>query len=128
MTVSETEDMQVENKRLFLSVSPEDLKKLDALRSELGMNRSRYIRHVINGQRKIVPSSIRNKEIVNALSKIDLDLRVLALKEGMAPEDTLFVFSEIQRIKELLGTESTCGPVDHKQRSGERNKREEIDI
>lgn len=35
--------MKEKNNRLFLSVSDEDLRRLDALRGELGMNRSQYI-------------------------------------------------------------------------------------
>ncbi len=38
--------------RLFLSLQDEDLNRLDALRSELGMNRSQYIRYLLSGQRK----------------------------------------------------------------------------
>ncbi len=114
MMALEMEVMQVENKRLFLSMSEEDIKRLDVLRSELGMNRSQYIRHVINGQRKIIPSPIKDKEIINALSRIDLDLRVLALKEGMTPKDALAIYCELREIKQLLGIRTTYGPVDHK--------------
>jgi len=39
--------MSEKNNRLFLSVSDEDLERLDMLREELGMNRSQYIRYVI---------------------------------------------------------------------------------
>lgn len=103
-----------QNKRLFLSVSDEDLSKLDALRSELGMNRSQYIRYLIAGQKKIMPSAIRDKKLIDAISKIDLDLKALALKEGMRPGDTLAIYSELGEIKRLLGQKVVFGPVDQK--------------
>ena len=43
--------MSEKNSRLFLSISEEDLHRLDMLREELGMNRSQYIRYVISGQK-----------------------------------------------------------------------------
>lgn len=103
-----------QNKRLFLSFSDEDLSKLDALRSELGMNRFQYIRYLIAGQKKIMPSAIRDKKLIDAISKIDLDLKALALKEGMSPGDTLAIYSELGEIKRLLGQKMVFGPVDQK--------------
>ena len=51
-----------DNKRLFLSLPEEDVKKLDVLRAELGMNRSRYIRYLLSGQKKQICPSIRYRE------------------------------------------------------------------
>ena len=102
------------NKRLFLSMTQEDVDKLDQLREELGMNRSQYIRYLLSGQRKVIPSSVKDKKLIDAISKIDLDMRVLALKEGMTSKDALTIFCEIREIKELLGYKSTFGPVDQK--------------
>ncbi len=101
-------------KRLFLSMAQEDVDKLDRLREELGMNRSQYIRYLLSGQKKVLPTSVKDKELINAISKIDLDMRVLALKEEITPEDSLALFCEIKEIKDLLGGKSTFGPVDQK--------------
>ena len=106
------------NKRLFLSMSQEDVDKLDRLREELGMNRSQYIRYLLSGQKKFLPASVKDKKLIDAISRIDLNMRVLALKEDMAPEDSLAIFCEIKEIKELLGGKTAYGPVD--QRSGGR--------
>lgn len=100
------------NKRLFLSMSEEDVDRLDRLRNELGMNRSQYIRYLLSGQRKVIPSSIKDKKLIEVLSQIDLDMRVLALKDGVTAKDSLAIFSEIKEIKRLLGDKSTIGPVD----------------
>lgn len=56
--------MSEKNNRLFLSVSDEDLVRLDALREELGMNRSQYIRYIISGQKKILIPSVRYKDMI----------------------------------------------------------------
>lgn len=69
--------MSEKNSRLFLSVSEEDLHRLDMLREELGMNRSQYIRYVISGQKKVLIPSVKYKEMISKLSQIDLSLRPL---------------------------------------------------
>lgn len=102
------------NKRLFLSMSQEDVDKLDQLREELGMNRSQYIRYLFSAQRKVLPSSVKDKKLIDAIARIDLDLRVLALKDEMTPGDVLAIFCKIREIKELLGYKFTFGPVDQK--------------
>ena len=91
------------DKRLFLSMSEEDVRKLDALRQELGMNRSQYIRYLLSGQKKLIPASIRQKALVEQMSQIDLHLRRLCLKEGMEAKDILFIYEELKDIREALG-------------------------
>ena len=100
--------------RLFLSVSDNDLKKLDELSSDIGMNRSEYIRHIIRNQRLIIPASIKEKEMIRLISKIDTDLKVLALREELTDADKLFIVSGIDDIKKLLRERTTCAPVEHK--------------
>ena len=102
------------NKRLFLSMPQEYVDKLDGLCTELGMNRSQYIRYLLSGQRRVLPTVVKDKKLIDAIAKIDLDMRVLALKEGMTPRDTLAIFCEIREIKALLGEKSAYGPVDQK--------------
>lgn len=96
------EKSKEKNKRLFLSVSEEDLNKLDRLREELGMNRSEYIRYVISGQKKIIPFPIKGKKLIEAISAVELYMSVIALKDGMQPEDIITIYSEIQEVKKLL--------------------------
>lgn len=77
------------NKRLFLSLSEEDVARLDSLREELGMNRSQYVRYLISGQRKQLCPSIKYRDAVERLANIDLSLRTIVLKENMSEEDRL---------------------------------------
>ena len=79
------------NKRLFLSLSEEDVARLDVLRTELGMNRSQYIRYVLSGQKKKLVPSMQYKDAIGKLSSIDLSLRVIALNESLAEEDSCYL-------------------------------------
>ena len=102
------------NNRLFLSVSDADLSKLDMLRGELGMNRSQYIRYLIEGQKRVLIPSVKYKELVSKLSQIDLSLRVIALKDQMSAEDKLLIFTKLEEIKMLSAGKDTFGHDDQK--------------
>jgi len=105
---------QEKNNRLFLSVSDADLSKLDTLREELGMNRSQYIRYLIEGQKKVLIPSIKYKELITKIAQIDLSLRVIALKDEMSEKDKLLVYAKIEEIKMLLSGGETFGHDDQK--------------
>ena len=106
--------MSEKNSRLFLSVSEEDLHRLDMLREELDMNRSQYIRYVISGQKKVLIPSVKYKEMISKLSQIDLSLRVIALKPEMTSEDKLLIYTKLQEIKEIVSGNETFSPRDQK--------------
>lgn len=112
------------NKRLFLSLSDSDVQKLDSLRAELGMNRSEYIRFLLSGQRKKIPFSIKEKRLIEELSKIDLHLRDLCLRQELAANDVLFISESLKDLKRLINDYFTCGPADHKLERGDKNGKE----
>lgn len=101
------------NKRLFLSLSDEDVVRLDTLRNELGMNRSQYIRYVISGQKKTLCPSVKYREAIEKLAAIDLSLRAIVLRDEMTEADRLAVYSELQEIKKIF-RQDTFGQVDQK--------------
>ena len=101
------------NNILFLSLSEEDVERLDVLRTELGMNRSQYIRYVLSGQKKKLVPSMQYKDAIGKLSSIDLSLRVIALNESLAEEDRLAIYSELDAIKKIFG-QVAFGQVDQK--------------
>ena len=82
--------------RLNMYVAESDVEILDLRRAELGMSRSEFVRY------RIVPVSIKEKELIRVLSDIDTHLKVIALKEILSAEDRLFLYSEIDEIKNLL--------------------------
>ena len=89
--------------RLNMYVAESDVEILDLRRAELGMSRSEFVRYMIRNQKRIVPVSIKEKELIRVLSDIDTHLKVIALKEILSVEDRLFLYSEIDEIKNLLG-------------------------
>ena len=104
--------------RLNMCVAESDVEILDLRRAELGMSRSEFVRYMIRNQKRIVPVSIKEKELIRVLSDIDTHLKVIALKEILSVEDRLFLYSEIDEIKNLLGKEVTCALVEHKLKGG----------
>lgn len=100
------------NKRLVLSVSEADIKRIDSLSEELGMNRSQYIRYLLSARSKILVPSIRYKELIKCISNIDLSLRVVALKEDISNQDKIYIESSIKELKQLIASFSTSGQVD----------------
>ena len=100
--------------RLNMYVDADDVVALDYLRAELGMNRSEYIRYMLKNQKRIVPVSIKEKELIRVLSQIDIHLKALALKEELSVEDRLFIYSEIEKIKKLIREGVTSAPLEQK--------------
>ena len=100
--------------RLNMYVDAEDVVALDSLRAELGMNRSEYIRYMLKNQKRLVPVSIKEKELIRILSQIDIHLKALALKEELSVEDRLFIYSEIEEIKKLIREGATSAPLEQK--------------
>lgn len=90
------------NKRLFLSLSDSDLERLDKRRAEFGMNRSEYIRYLLSSQRKAIPYSISQKELVKQIAQVNLYLKTICLKEEMRPEDVLFVMEAVTDIRATI--------------------------
>lgn len=89
-------------KRLFLSM-PEDLLEIfEAERSQLGMNRSQYVRHLMSKRGDIRPDSIRYQKLVQKLSDIELDLRVIASKDSLSDKDRIYLFKQVDEIKKLM--------------------------
>ena len=90
------------DKRLFLSLSEDDLARLDKRRAEYGMNRSQYIRYLLSSQRKAIPYSIKQKELVDQIAQVDLHPKSLCLKEEMRPEDVMFVMEAVVDIRAAI--------------------------
>lgn len=104
--------------RLNMYVDASDVVTLDLRRAELGMSRSEFVRYLIRNQKRIVPVSIKEKELVRVLSDIDTHLKVIALKENLSVEDRLYLYSEIDEIKNLIRNDVTSAPVEQKLKGG----------
>lgn len=89
------------------------------------MNRSQYVRHSLSGQRKIMPVAIKEKQLIDVLSKIELDMRVLALKEGIIQVKHLQYTVNFVRLKNLWTTEQLLVHWTKSQEASNGRKRNE---
>lgn len=112
------------SKKVHLSLSEEEVAKFDMLRNELGMNRSQYFCHLLSGQKKQMPDSIRYKNLIAKLSDIDLHLKHICLMEGMDAGDILYVHEVIKDLRTAL--DITSGPVDQKLKGGEKHEKVKV--
>ena len=65
------------------------------------------------------PAPLTEKELLETDGEyLDAAGKVIALKEILSVEDRLFLYSEIDEIKNLLGKEVTCAPLEHKLKGG----------
>ena len=99
---------------MFLSVSEEDLIRLDEGRETYGMNRSQYIRHLLSKQKKPVAPSVKYQSLVESFNKIDLELRVIALKDSLSVQEKLLVFTKLEELREILGKGGGFGKLDQR--------------
>lgn len=90
-------------KRLFLSMSEDELESFERAREELGMNRSQFVRYLIGGQKEIRPPAIKYKELIFHIANIDRDLKVIAMKEGLSDIEKMQVLAKLEDLKKLLG-------------------------
>ena len=90
------------NKKVHLSLPDKDIAKFDTLRKELGMNRSQYVCYLLSGERKKIPNSIKQKNLISKLSNIDLHLRHICLKEGLSEGDVLYVHEAVKELRQIL--------------------------
>lgn len=68
--------------------------------------------NVINGQKKIVPSAIGSKELIDVLSKINMHLSVIALKDVVSEEDMLVVsYADIEKYIFENGSETSLDAI-----------------
>lgn len=105
------------NKKVHLSLPEEVIAKFDLLRNELGMNRSQYFCYLLAGEKKKIPDSLKQRNLISKFSDVDLHLRHICLKEGMNAGDVLYVQEAIKDLRSALGI--TSGPMDQKFEGGD---------
>ena len=84
------------SKKVYLSLSEEEVAKFDMLRNELGMNRSQYFCYLLTGQKKQMPDSIRYKNLIaknDAVTDFTLEDE---LRLGLLQDIDNFVIGEIK--------------------------------
>lgn len=87
--------------RLFLSLSDEELRCFETARELLGMNRSQYLRYLMTDQKEIRPVELTHRELIQKLSCIERDLKVIAMKKELGEQERMS-----DMIKGIIGENS----------------------
>ena len=89
--------------RMFMTMSEEEFASFERAREKLGMNRSQYVRYLIGGQKEVRPLPIRQKELISYIAALDRDMKAIAMKEELEPNDRIFIMAKLDDVKKLLG-------------------------
>lgn len=100
--------------RLFLTMSEEEFEKFETMREQLGMNRSRYVRYLLSGQKDLRPPTIRYSKLVEQLREIDRDLKILAMKDTLSEVDRIYIMAKISEITTIINKHYGSGQFDPK--------------
>lgn len=98
--------------RLYFNLKDEELERFENNRNELGLNKTQYIRYLMEGKREIRPPGIKNRELISYLSKIDKELKVLVMKNNLSDLDVMRLLTKFDDIKKIIGKENlwSSGP------------------
>ena len=84
-------------------MSEDEWNRFENAREKLGMNRSQYVRYLIDGQKEIRPVAIKQKDMIFHLSNIDRSLKVIAMKEEISEKEKMIVIAKLEDLKNLFG-------------------------
>lgn len=99
------------SKRLFMTMPEELYEQFEKNRELLGMNRSMYVRYLLQGQRELRPLTIRYVKLIDKLNDIDRELKMIAAKETLSDVDRLAVMTKLDDIKKLLNKNYGVGQI-----------------
>ena len=88
--------------RIHISLSDEELRKLDDICNKLSLNRSQTIRHLISENRIDKPVYIQDKEVITLLSDIDMCIKVLVLRDVVPLNEALKMLDSLSSIRRMI--------------------------
>lgn len=91
--------------RLFLSLSDEELRCFETARELLGMNRSQYLRYLMTDQKEIRPVELTHRELIQKLSCIERDLKVIAMKKELGEQERILLMERVKELKQIWNGE-----------------------
>ena len=57
---------------------------------------------LLQGQKEIRPMPIVHRQLLDKLSSVDRNLKIIAMKEDLSDEDRLYTMEQLMDIKEFL--------------------------
>lgn len=87
------------SKRMFMTLTEEEYDRFECARGQLGMYRSQYLKYLIQGQKEIRPMPITQQKMIDTISGIERNLKVIAMNDSFSDEERLYVMEQIKDIK-----------------------------
>lgn len=92
------------NKKLYINLTEEEFEQFETSRQQLGMKRGKFLKYLLNGQREIRPTSIVSMRLIDSVSEVSRNLKIIAMKDELSDNDKIYVCEKIRDIEELLAT------------------------
>ena len=93
------------NIRLCISMSQDDIDKFENGRETANMNRSAYIRLLIAEHENVIPGFYRNKELISELAKLNNGINELLLKNTLSDAEKLKLYEKMTDITKKIKDE-----------------------
>lgn len=87
------------SKRMFMTLTEDEYERFEDARNQLGMYRSQYLKYLIQGQKEIRPVPITQQKIISAMSGVERNLKILAMKDTFSDEERLYIMEQIKDMK-----------------------------
>ncbi|MDD3416012.1 MAG: ribbon-helix-helix domain-containing protein [Lachnospiraceae bacterium] len=88
--------------RLTVSMNSSDIDFFERKRADLGMNKSAFIRLLIANYENKIPSFIKNKEIIEALSDVNNSMKEILISDKMNSTDKMILYEKINKLNDSL--------------------------
>lgn len=93
--------------RFTISIASEEIDRFERGRAKLGMNKSAYVRYLIDEHEGKEPSFVKYREIIELLAELNLHMNTIILQPETSEHDRMLLAEKIsetnKRLKKLTG-------------------------
>ncbi len=89
-------------KRVCFTIQESVIDRFDNACRETGLTRSQYLGCLLSGRIDIRPPVFGYRTLIQNLSSIERDLKVIALKENLSDNDKILILTKLYEIKQLM--------------------------
>lgn len=93
------------NVRLCISMSQDDIDKFETGREIANMNRSAYIRLLIAEHENVIPGFYKNRELISELAKLNNGINELLLKDTLTDAEKVNLYEKMADLREKIKDE-----------------------
>ena len=88
--------------RFTVSMNNSDVDFFERKRAELGMTKSAFIRLLIANYENNIPSFIKDKEVIEAMSNINSSMKEILISDKMNSTDKMVLYEKINKLNEIM--------------------------